>query len=361
MLSKDVKESMEKQQYRIVGEHSAVKVCRWTKNSIKDEGECYKHKFYGIDSSKCLQMTPSVVCANRCLFCWRDYKAPISKEWKWDVDDALKIIDGCVENHNKLLEGIKGYKNVNLEKYENSKNVKHVALSLTGEALAYPKVNELVKEFHKRKISTFLVTNAQFPEKIKELVPITQLYVSLDSPTKELMKEVSVSLFDDYWERLNQSLEVLRGKSRSALRITLMKGINMEKVKEFVGLIDKSEPDFIEVKSYMFIGASRERMKKENMLLHEEVVEFCKKLEGLLDDYEIVSEQISSRVVMLAHKKFKRGNEWWTWIDFDKFFELVESGEFNSEDYMAKMPDEFVGLSGKGTKDRKDVRYRHQK
>ena len=135
----------------------------------------------------------------------------------------------------------------------------------------------------------------------------------------------------------------------------------MEKVDEFFGLIEKAEPDFIEVKSYMFIGASRDRMKKENMPLHEDVVEFCKKLEKKLENYEIVSEQISSRVVMLAHKKFKRDGEWWTWIDFDKFFELVEKGEeFGAEDYMGKMPDENVGLSGKGTKDRKDPKYRHQ-
>jgi tRNA wybutosine-synthesizing protein 1 len=361
MLSKEVKEGMEKQQYRIVGDHSAVKICGWTKKSIKDEGECYKYKFYGIDSSKCLQMTPSVICANRCLFCWRDYKAPISKEWKWGVDEPLKILEGCIKAHNKLLEGIKGYEKVNLEKYEGSKNIKHVALSLTGEALAYPKIDELIKEFHKKKISTFLVTNAQFPEKIKKLSPITQLYISLDSPTKELMKEVSVSLFSDYWERLNESLEILKGKNRTALRITLMKGINMEKVEEFIPLIEKSEPDFIEVKSYMFIGASRERMKKENMPLHEDVVDFSKKLEGILSDYEIVSEKISSRVVMLAHKKFKKNNEWFTWIDFENFFELVEIGEeFNSEDYMKKMPDEFVGLSGKGTKDRVDAKYRHQ-
>lgn len=39
----------------------------------------------------------------------------------------------------------------------------------------YPEINTLVDELHRRRISTFLVTNAQFPEKIKLLKPITQV------------------------------------------------------------------------------------------------------------------------------------------------------------------------------------------
>jgi tRNA wybutosine-synthesizing protein 1 len=52
----------------------------------------------------------------------------------------------------------------------------------------YPHINELVTELHRRKISTFLVTNAQFPEFIANMVPITQLYVSVDASTKEELK-----------------------------------------------------------------------------------------------------------------------------------------------------------------------------
>lgn len=39
----------------------------------------------------------------------------------------------------------------------------------------YPEINPLVDELHRRRISTFLVTNAQFPEKIRALRPITQV------------------------------------------------------------------------------------------------------------------------------------------------------------------------------------------
>lgn len=39
----------------------------------------------------------------------------------------------------------------------------------------YPEINALVDELHERRISTFLVTNAQFPEKILMMKPITQV------------------------------------------------------------------------------------------------------------------------------------------------------------------------------------------
>lgn len=52
---------------------------------------------------------------------------------------------------------------------------RHCALSLVGEPIMYPEINSLADELHRRRISTFLVTNAQFPEKIKELKPVTQV------------------------------------------------------------------------------------------------------------------------------------------------------------------------------------------
>ncbi|MBI2665713.1 4-demethylwyosine synthase TYW1, partial [Candidatus Woesearchaeota archaeon] len=57
MISKEIRENFEKQQYRMVGNHSAVKVCSWTKQMIRGKGGCYKFKFYGIKSNQCMQMT----------------------------------------------------------------------------------------------------------------------------------------------------------------------------------------------------------------------------------------------------------------------------------------------------------------
>ena len=44
---------------------------------------------------------------------------------------------------------------------------RHCALSLVGEPIMYPEINTLVQQLHARRISTFLVTNAQFPDRIR--------------------------------------------------------------------------------------------------------------------------------------------------------------------------------------------------
>ena len=41
-----IKKDLEKQGYRIVGSHSAVKVCLWCKKAIKNEDSCYKQTCY---------------------------------------------------------------------------------------------------------------------------------------------------------------------------------------------------------------------------------------------------------------------------------------------------------------------------
>ena len=215
--------------------------------------------------------------------------------------------------------------------------------------IIYPKINEIISKFHKQEISTFLVTNGQYPEQIEKLEPVTQLYLSVDAPNKESLKEIDKPIFSDYWERLNQSLEILsRKKHRTCIRITLIKGLNDNKPKEFAKAIKKGNPDFIEAKAYMFVGASRERLKKENMPLHEEVVEFSKELNKELPEYDIVSEHIPSRVVLLAKKNFKKQGKWNTWIDFNKFFKQIKEDK-EVKGYNKETPE--TGISGKRTKD----------
>lgn len=353
MISDLQRKLWEKQHYKIVGSHSSVKTCGWTKNMIKGQGGCYKLTFYGIISNQCMQMSTSMSCANRCTFCWRDEKAPVSKEWKWQIDNPDFILEESKKAHHKLLEGYGGYEKRNKGAFEKSKTIRHVALSLTGEPIMYPRINELIDRFHRDGISTFLVTNAQYPEQIKNLKPITQLYISLDAATKDLLKEVDRPLFSDYWERLNKSLAYMKEKKhRTCIRLTMIKGVNMNDAENYAKLIKKADPNFIEVKAYIFVGTSRERLAMENMPLHEDVVEFSKTLNKYLDEYDIASEHIPSRVVLLAKKKFKVNKKWHTWINFPKFHELALSGkEFSTEDYLLKTPKSFVGISGKGTID----------
>ncbi|KAH3662138.1 hypothetical protein OGATHE_004894, partial [Ogataea polymorpha] len=40
--------SLTKQGYSVIGSHSGVKICRWTKSALRGRGSCYKFAFYGI-------------------------------------------------------------------------------------------------------------------------------------------------------------------------------------------------------------------------------------------------------------------------------------------------------------------------
>ena len=108
MIPEKIKKALEKQGYRFVGKHSAVKICLWCRKSMKNEGECYKSKFYGIDSSRCCQMSPSVeFCNNRCLHCWRPVEYTVGKEIpREEADKPEEVLDGCVEAQRKMLLGL---------------------------------------------------------------------------------------------------------------------------------------------------------------------------------------------------------------------------------------------------------------
>ena len=84
------------------------------------------------------------------VFCWRHHKNPVGREWRWKTDDPHFIVDQAV-------------------------TVCHCALSLVGEPIMYPRIDEFLEDLHDRKISTFLVTNGQYPKPITSLRPITQL------------------------------------------------------------------------------------------------------------------------------------------------------------------------------------------
>ncbi len=326
---------LEKQGYRLVGNHSAVKICGWTKNMLNGKGGCYKYVFYGIRSHQCLQMTTSMFCASRCKFCWRGLKAPVSKNWYGPIDSPEHIINHAIDAHLSLLTGFGGNPKSTQKLLEEKRDIRHVALSLTGEPITYPLINETINAFHKRRISTFLVTNAQYPEQIKKIDKVTQLYLSIDAPNKELMEKIDRPLFQDFWERMLECLDLLKTRDyRTCIRLTLIKNENMTDLKGYADLIKKGDPDVIELKSYMWVGASQNYYKVENMPYMEEIKDFSKNLLKLLPEYEYVREHIPSRVILLAKKSLKRK----VWIDFPKFFQLLETGKnFSAEDYCSRI------------------------
>lgn len=297
---------MEKQGYRFVGEHSACKICAWTRKSLIDENFCYKEKFYNIKSHMCCQMSPSLVCCNSCLYCWREMsKETIGVKLK-KVDEPKEIIEGCINAQRKLLTGFLGNEKVNFKKIREAQNPKYWAISLIGEPTIYPKLNELINELHKRKNCSFLVTNGMFPERLRKLEKLpTQLYISLDAPTEEIYKNIDRPMLKDCWDRLNKTLELLKSlDTRKVLRLTLVKGINMRNEEDYAKLINKSNADYIELKAYMFVGSSRERLSIENMPRHDEIKEFADKI-CKLTGLKNIDEKEDSRVVLLAEKDFR--------------------------------------------------------
>jgi tRNA wybutosine-synthesizing protein 1 len=305
MKNTELKKLLEKQHYRFIDENSAVKTCMWAKKSLSDEGFCYKQKFYGIKSHLCCQISTTIgYCQNRCVFCWRPIEYTLGNKIKNNYDPK-ELIKKAVAAQRKQISGIKGSKKVNLKKFKEAQNPQHFAISLSGEPLIDNDLNKLIKELKKQGKTTFVVTNGLLPEILEKLESPTQLYLSLDAPNKKLFEEIDKSVVKDAWKKLNKSLTILKKlkkKTRTVLRITLIKNMNMVEPENYAKLIKKADPNFIEIKAYMFVGYSMQRLMIQNMPRHPEIQDFSKKILKYLS-YKIIDEKKESRVVLIGKDK----------------------------------------------------------
>ncbi|MFH1586212.1 MAG: 4-demethylwyosine synthase TYW1 [archaeon] len=315
MIPSNVKKLLKKQHYELVGDHSAVQVCRWTKRSLRDEGVCYKEKFYGIKSHLCCQMSPAVMwCPNKCVHCWRAIEHTLGDKLN-EEDSPSEIIDGCIVAQRKLLQGFKidphsekrQLSKANQQKYEEAQEPMQFAISLSGEPTLYSKIGDLIEELNKRGKTSFLVTNGLYPEKIKELsdkcqLP-TQLYVSVNTPNKKLYDKFHRSSMPDAWEKFNETLEIVSNlKCRTVFRMNLVKDLNMIEPENYAKLITKANPLFVEIKGYMSVGFARQRLGYDRMPTHKEIVEFAEKI-AKETSLKILDEKVESRVVVLGRDK----------------------------------------------------------
>jgi tRNA wybutosine-synthesizing protein 1 len=280
----------------MVGGHSAIKPCLWLGRSIKSQGSCYKAQFYGITSHRCMQMTPCITCNQRCLHCWRPVEETFKVE-KWDSPE--EIIEGCLKEQKRFVSGYGGTPETDKLKWKEGLAPKHAAISLVGEPTLYPYLNELVEQLKARGMSTFIVTNGTRPEILEKVSP-TQLYMSLDAPDHDSYIK-ACNPMSDLWEKVNESLEVLgsRPEQRRALRLTLVKGVNMLDPEGYGSLIKKAMPDYVEVKAYMHLGYSRMRLERDAMPTHAEVIEFAKKV-AESSGYRLAMDVELSRVALLS-------------------------------------------------------------
>lgn len=310
-IGEEFKKKLKKAQYGVFG-HSVVDICHYTKKSLKGEKVCYKRKFFGVETHRCMEFSPAgLYCHNRCIYCWRptEFYETI-KMGEDEVDDPKEIIENLLKIRNQLLTGFGGNEKVIRELYEESKTPTHFAISLMGEPTLYPKLPEMIRYLKSLRLtkSIFLVTNGQEPEMLERLekensLP-TQLYLSMNAGNYETFKKVNVPLLKDSWERFNKSLELIsRISTRTVIRITLIKGINdnFEEIKGFAELIKKANPHFVEIKSYMHVGYSKSKLKEENMVTLEEIKKWTNKLKENLEEFEYMDEDESARIVILKN------------------------------------------------------------
>ena len=339
--------------------------------------------------------------------CWRHHKNPVGREWRWKTDDPYEIVDEAVQTHVQMIKEAKGIPGVKMDRWKEAHTVRHCALSLVGEPIMYPRIDEFLGELHNRQISTFLVTNGQHPQAINSIRPITQLYVSVDAPTKDSLIAIDRPLFNDAWERLRESLSALKTKGqRTVARLTVVKGWNSDEIDGYAKLIALGHVSLVEIKGVTFCGKSdASNLNMSNTPWHHEVIGLARTLKEHLDklrreqqeeqqqqqrngggekdgsekiewipEYDLACEHKHSVSVLLARvDQFSETDpttgdrKWKTWIDYDKFQQLAAKNAadpsfvFTVEDYTAETPSwALMGAQEEGF-DPTDTRHRKKK
>ena len=145
-------------------------------------------------------------------------------------------------------------------------------------------------------MTTFLVTNGTRPWVVRSSRPF-QTYVSLDAPDEATYRRVCRPADPSAWELVRESLALL-GSRRSAIRTTLVAGLNDHDPAGYGALIADSGPDYVEVKGYMHLGYSRKRLGAAHMPPHERVRGFAEQV-ARHAGYRVRDENVASRVVVL--------------------------------------------------------------
>ncbi|MBR9680709.1 MAG: 4-demethylwyosine synthase TYW1 [Candidatus Altiarchaeota archaeon] len=298
---------LEEMGYRLSGTGS-VEICRWNKNVLTGRGACYKQTFYGVPTHRCMELTPSTLfCNNNCAYCWRPAEfMGLPKKVDWSQPEAM--VEELIQKRKALLMGFKGNPKTNQKLFFESLKPIHFAISLSGEPTLYPYLSKLIDYLNRREntFSTFLVTNGQNPLALKKLNTLpTQLYLSVTAPNPELYKRISIPLEKNPWERLLESCNFLASvKTRTVLRVTFIKNLNMVEPSGWVKLIKQANPHFIEFKGYSWIGRSRDRMKLDNVPTHDEVKIFADKIMAGLN-YQLIDQHKRSRIVLYQNQDRK--------------------------------------------------------
>ena len=146
-----------------------------------------------------------------------------------------------------------------------------------------------------------------------------------------MYKKLCIPVIPDAWEKFLESAELLKNApTRTILRITCMKGLNMDMPEKFDFIVEKMQPDVIECKAYAWMGYSRQRLSNDNSPDYAEVKEFAEKL-GRKTGYELSLSKIGSDI-MLLRRPTKRI------VSKEEFvYEGVEKEKVLQEEYLKKV------------------------
>ena len=310
---------LKKQKYQLSGKNTAVKKCTWTHNALRENRFCYKH-FYGIQSHRCVQFSPTLICNFSCQFCWRihesdlglrnmflDYDPTDQEKLTHMFDEPKAVVKGILEGQRKIISGYKPY--VDPEKYNEAMDPKHATMSLTGEPFLYPWIPELIDELKKQKMTVFIVTNGSFPSTLQKIITTkkypTQLYITLPTPGEKNFIRThrpieKKTVLNKIWETLDI---IGRGTPfRTVARLTLAEGFNLIDPPGYAEMITTMKPSFIEVKGVVHVGATEKRIPRSAMPSHDQISSFAKELENITE-YKIIRESKISRLVILTNGK----------------------------------------------------------
>jgi len=310
---------LKKQKYQLYGKNTAVKKCTWTHNALREDRFCFK-RFYGIQSHRCVQFSPTLICNFSCLFCWRihesdlglrnmykDYDATNSQKLREVFDSPKEVVKGILIGQRKIICGYKPY--IDDKKYKEAMDPKHATMSLTGEPFLYPWIPELIDELKKQKMTVFIVTNGSFPSTLQTIMTTkiypTQLYVTLPTPgEKNFIRTHRPLEKKTVLNRIWETLHIIgRGVPfRTVARLTVAEGFNLIDPPGYAEMIETMKPSFIEVKGVVHVGAAEKRIPRSAMPSHDQIYSFAKELENITE-YKIVKESNISRLVILSNGK----------------------------------------------------------
>ena len=113
-----------------VADHGTVELCHWTKRSFRNEGDCYKHKFYGISTHRCMEFSPAgMFCENRCVYCWRPMEFYSAMKMPHDrVAPPEIILEKLMEERERLIMGHYGEAKSDRKKIDESLLPSHYAI-----------------------------------------------------------------------------------------------------------------------------------------------------------------------------------------------------------------------------------------